>query len=81
MSQRPDVEVQRKLIQNRLDQFRTMGYEAELDLAAAQVQKGEDRERIISDLEQKRDNCYAAAKEMADALAKLPKPKKKDPPK
>ena len=80
MSQRPDVEVQRRMVQAKLDQFRSMGYDAELDLAAAQVQTGEDREKLIENLESKRDNCYAAAKEMATVLAGLPKPKKDKPP-
>lgn len=57
-----------------------MGFDCELDLAAARVQEGDDRDRIISDLERKRDNCYAAAKEIAGLLAKLPKPKKEKPP-
>jgi hypothetical protein len=81
VSQRPDLEVQRRLVQSKLEQFRAMGYEAELDLLAAQVQQGDNRDQMITDLEQKRDNCYAAAKEMATALAALPKPKKEKPPK
>lgn len=75
MPYRPPIEVQRQQITNAREQFRQMGYAAELDIDALQAQDAGDIDDQIKGLERKRDNAYAAARKMDEKLSKLPAPK------
>lgn len=77
---RPPLEQQRAMIERQRDEFRSMGYKAELDIEAISVQEAGDGEKLaesIKNLEHQRDNCYASARLMEEKLKKMPVPKKK----
>ena len=78
-SQKPELDVQRRIIEQKRDQFRAHGFETELEVTTLRVQEvaseaeGAKREEMIQDLETKVRNCYRSAEELQSLLAKLPK--------
>ena len=77
--QQPSPEIQRRIIEQKRDQFRAEAFGAEIEMAAVAAQtvgvSDEERERTSTELANKAANCYAAAKKMDDLLKALPKPK------
>jgi hypothetical protein len=80
--QKPDVEIQRRMIEQKRDQFRQAGFDAELEIATLKVQdvsgesEEDERGKMITTLKGKAENCYRSAEELSAMLARLPKPKK-----
>lgn len=76
--QHPELEVKRKMMEQRRDHFRQEGFGAELEIATFKIQKtgspGEERQKsqTLKDLRTKADNCYASARELVRLLAELP---------
>lgn len=83
-NQRPSRDVQRAMIEQKRDQFRAAGFEAELELATLKVQEPaskeekEQQEKAFEDLKLKAANCYRSATELSGMLATMPKPKAKE---
>jgi hypothetical protein len=82
MTYRPDTEIQRaQLIQAR-DAHRQKGFACEIDLATLDVQDGLAGESVDAkraELENLRDNSYAAARKCDEMLKALPKAKEQHP--
>lgn len=81
LDERPEADVQRKMIEQRRDQFRAAGFDAEMEvvcLKAQQVPAEQEREKAktLGEFRQKAENCYASAREMVRLLAELPEPEK-----
>lgn len=81
--QEPTLEVKKRMIEQKRDQFRAAGFDATLEAISMNAQKAvgaqQERERmqIVSDFRAKAANSYLAAKEMDALLAQLPEPEKK----
>lgn len=70
---RPNKQKQRDMLIIARDQLQERGFEAEINLAALDVQEADDKElsKRRADLEETRDNAYKAAKEMEKRLKAL----------
>ena len=88
----PEVDVRRRMLEQRRDQLRAQAYDAEIELELIQAQPERDGkiqqqvgDRVvtveesdyIASLEAKRDNGYAAARRAQQLIDQLPRPKPK----
>lgn len=74
----PTLETKRSILTQKRDQFRAMGYEAEVEVETIAVQVAgtdEDAAQTIANLKSKASNCYMSARRLDEMLAKLPQPK------
>jgi hypothetical protein len=80
VTQRPELEVRRKMLEQMRDNLRAQGFEAETNVSVLSVQtvgadEEEAQQKAIHDLEKKAANCYKGAERLSAELAKLPKAK------
>lgn len=82
MNQKPELEIQRKMIEQRRDNFRAQGFDAELEIETLEIQEtagddeGREKEKAVEVLRGKSRNCYKSAEHLSGLLSRLPKPKK-----
>jgi len=80
VTQRPELEVRRKMLEQMRDNLRAQGFEAETNVLVLSAQsvgadEKEAQQKAINDLEKKAANCYKGAERLSAELAKLPKAK------
>lgn len=80
-SQQPTLEVRRQMIEQRRDNFRAQGFDAELEISTLEIQETaspeeqQEKQKAIDVLRGKVRNCYKSAEHLSGLIAQLPKPK------